>query len=376
MPLSVTRETALTWSWLNVLTKKRYDALLEVYGDLEHALAQVNENLLKSLGCREETVYIVLNRLDEFDPDAYGKELNKRGLDLLFLEGSSYPARLKEIGDPPIFLYHRGDISLLDQPCIAVVGTRNMSMYGKRVTQEFIPELVRSGMITVSGLAKGIDAAVAQETLRTGGKTVAVLGHGLGSIYPPSNRKLAEEIVDNGGLLLSEYPIDINPDKYTFPARNRIIAGLSLGTVVLEAGEGSGALITADLALDYGREVFAVPGQVFDEHFAGCHQLIARGQAKLASSAEDIISEFGISPSSASGGLGASPSESQKVASEYDPKDAVEAALWKALTAMPQSTDDIAEKSGIDLSALNATLTMMELNGAAKNVGNGMWVRS
>lgn len=355
--------TLLTWSWLNILTKKRSDALCKAYGDLETALQHVDEELLRNLGCKEDTCYIVLNRLDEFDPGAYEKELQKRELTFVTLEDDAYPQQLKNIADPPMFLYARGDLSILEQPCIGVVGTRDMSQYGQRVTEELVTAFIRADLVTVSGLAKGVDAECAKQSMHCGGKTAAVLGHGLAGIYPSSNKRLAEEIVSNGGVLLSEYPLDITPDTYTFPARNRIIAGLSLGTVVTEAGEGSGALITAELALEYGREVFAVPGQIFDDNYKGCHRFISSGQAKLVTSAEDVLSEFGIAASA-------------RESSGFTPEQPTEESVYGALTSMPQSVSDIVERCGMATAAVNATLTMMELRGGAKNVGSGMWVRA
>ncbi|MDD5739340.1 MAG: DNA-processing protein DprA [Candidatus Peribacteraceae bacterium] len=356
------RQTALTWSWLNILTSKRLDALLQVYGDMSKALQRVDEPLLRELGCREDTVFLVLNRLEEFDPASYEQELHKRDLSFMTIDDPRYPKSLREIPDAPVFLYWRGDLAILDQPCLALVGTREMSDYGRRVTEAFVHEIVRSGIVTVSGLALGIDAAVARETLVAGGRTAAVLGHGLGKIYPKENEKLADEIVDGGGLYLSEFPLDAEPGKYTFPARNRIIAGLSLGTVVLEAPVGSGALITADLALDYGREVFVVPGPIFDPNYAGCHQILSKGHAKLVSSAADILSELGVVAREISQG-------------SYDPKSAAEAALLKVLTTMPQTTDDLMERSGLPAAQVASALTMMELQGAIAQAGNGQWVR-
>jgi len=356
------RSTALTWSWLNVLNSKRLEALLQVYSDLTEALSHVDESLLKNLGCREDTVYTVLNRLEEFDSAAYEAELHKRGLSFLDMDDPRYPASLRTLPDAPVFLYWRGDLAILSQPCLALVGTREMSEYGERVTESFVPSIVRAGMVTVSGLALGIDAAVARETIDAGGKTVAVLGHGLAKIHPVSNARLAEEIVAKGGLILSEFPLDSEPGKFTFPARNRIIAGLSVGTVVLEAGEKSGALITADLALDYGREVFAVPGPIFEPTYAGCHQILSKGQAKLVSCPADILSELGMAIS-----------ESEPTT--YDPRDAAETALLKVLTAMPQTSDSLMERSGLSAAQIASSLTMMELGGAVKGTGDGRWVR-
>ncbi|MBT4119460.1 MAG: DNA-protecting protein DprA [Candidatus Peribacter sp.] len=358
------KETALIFSWLNVLTKKRYDALIEKFSSIDEALQHIDPELLKSLGCKEETVFRALNRMDECDPESYLAELTKRGISLISIEDPQYPARLKQIADPPVFLYYKGSLEILNEPTIACVGKREMSTYGQRVTDMFVPVFIKAGMVTVSGLAAGIDAAVAKESIRANGKTVAVVGHGLADIYPSANKPLAKEIIEQGGLILSEFPLDHPADKFTFPARNRIIAGLSLGTVVLEAGEGSGACITADLALDYGREVFAVPGQIFDEHYKGCHQLIAKGQAKLVQSPEEVLSEIGI--------VSLSADEPTK---HYDPADEQEESILNVLTTMPQSTSDIVEKAQLDTAIINAKLTMLELNGVAKNVGNGMWVR-
>ena len=354
----------LTWSWLNFLTKRRYDALMDKYGSLDSALSQIDPDMLTALGCQEETVFRVLNRLDAFDPDIYARELEKRGLNLLSVESPQYPARLHNIEDCPIFLYYKGDIEILNQPCVGCVGKREMSPYGKRVAESFVPTFVQSGMVTVSGLALGIDAVVAKETLQAGGKTAAVVGGGLAKIYPATNAALAKDIVENGGLILCEFPLDQIPDKYTFPARNRIIAGLSIATVVLEAGKGSGALITADLALEYNRDVFAVPGQIFDENYSGCHQYIAEGRAKLAQSPEEILRDIGI----------VSQSSNEEVQA-YHSDDVQEQRLYESLTSMPQSVSDLVERAQIDAAAINAKLTMLELCGRAKNVGNGMWVR-
>ena len=285
-------DTALTFSWLNILSKKRYQYLLSLFGTLDEALVHLNEELLSKLFSRNDTVQTVLHRLRSFDVEAYKKTLEQRDIHFLSIEDQCYPSLLKHIPDPPLFLYFQGCIDILDQPCIAGVGTRSMSGYGMRVVEHFVPAFVEAGLTTVSGLALGIDTEVALRTLETNGRTVACLGHGLRMIYPPSNRRLSERIVDKGGLLLTEFPFDHVPGKYTFPARNRIIAGMSLGTIVFEGREKSGALITAELALDYGRDVFAVPGQIFNRNAAGCHQLLADNQAKLVTHPEDVLCEI------------------------------------------------------------------------------------
>lgn len=357
-------ETSLTWSWLNFLNKKRYDTLISTYGSLENAFPHLDTDLLIQLGCREDNILKILNRLEELDIATYTQEVNRRGLRCISIEDPIFPSALRNLPDPPVFLYFKGDLSVLTQPCIGLVGTRTMSPYGKRVTEFFVPPMVAAGITTVSGLAEGIDTTVARETIRAKGKTVAVLGYGPSQILPSSNIRLAQDIIRSGGLIISEFPLDVPPGKHTFPARNRIIAGLSLGTVILEAPVESGALITAELALEYGRDVFAVPGNVFDPNFFGCHKIISAGQAKLVTRPEDVLQELGI----------VSPTADSTVPL-YQPNNATEEAILSVLTTLPQPMDTIVQKANIPPAQISSTLTMMELAGAVKDTGGGQWVR-
>jgi len=352
----------LLWWYLGILTAKRYEALIQYYGDLETSLEVLTPMLLKELGVKEKTITETLQRMEEFDAEALRKDMDERGVTLLFIEDEDYPASLKEIGDAPVFLSYKGDLSVLCHPMLSIVGTRNMSAYGRRVVREFVPVFVQSGLTTVSGLALGIDAAVAQETLLAGGRTVAVLGHGLNMLHPPSNKELSKKIIDAGGLILSEYPLYQQPNVYTFPARNRIIAGLSRGTLVIEAPMGSGSIITADLALEYNREVFAVPGQIFDEHMNGCHALIAAGHARITLTPDDVLREIGIIPS-------------EQTLITFTPQSDDERIVHGALTAVPQTMDDLVASISIPAARIGTALTMMELAGAAWNIGGGQWVR-
>lgn len=360
---TASQTSLLSWAILNLLTKKRYDFLRETYGSLDEAWNHFDQNLLKKLGCREDTILKIMNEAEELNPDQHQAFLEKSNIQFLTIEDEAYPDSLREIADSPVFLFAKGDLDLLKEAIIAVVGTRNISAYGKRAVETFVPAFVRAGLVTVSGLAIGIDAAVAKETMDAGGKTVAVLGHGLGAIYPKANERLAASIVENGGLLLSEYPLHIQPDKYTFPARNRIIAGLSIGTLVAEAAAQSGSLITASFALEDGKDVFAVPGSIFDPNMEGTHHLIQKSGAKLVTSAEDILLELGV----------VMPETDQK--SAYKAQTPEEESLLKHLTIMPQSVDNLTEKSEMSIATINATLTLMELKGGAKNIGAGQWVR-
>jgi len=362
--LAIQELTLFSWAYLNILTKKRYDFLLSEFGNLENAWENVNETLLRKLGCKEQTIGRVLAEKRALKSEEALGALEAENVHFLTIEDEEYPELLRNIADPPVFLFGKGDLSLLTQPSIALVGTRDMSPYGKRVVEAIVPDLVRANMVTVSGLALGIDAEVAKKTMTSNGKHTAVLGHGLGAIYPRTHTHLAKEIVDKGGLLLSEYPPHVTPDIYTFPARNRIIAGLTLGTVVLEAASQSGSLITASLALEYGREIFAIPGQIFDPHFTGTHELIAKGCAKLIQNATDILRELGVVlPEGTTQSL-------------YKAQTPDEHTLLRVLHSLPQSGEDLMEKSGLPIATVHATLTLMELKGGAKNVGAGMWIKA
>jgi DNA processing protein len=362
MEVAALRPAALAWAELRVLNRARYARLKERYGSLEEAWEHLDRELLQMLGLKEQTIDRLLSEAEGISTEHLAADLHSRGIEFLTIEDPLYPKQLRESSDPPIFLFARGNLMSLQGPSLAIVGTRTMSLYGQQVVSLLIPDLVQAGLTTVSGLARGIDATVAQETLRQGGQTIAVLGHGFGTLYPHSHTSLAKEILSSEGLLLTEYPFSVRPDRYTFPARNRIIASLTLGTIVVEASLESGSLITAAIALEEGREVFAVPGSVFVSNQAGVHRLIARGSAKLITSAADVLEELGF------------PAPRVEAVA-YRAQTEEEQCLLTLLTAEPQSIDDLVERAALPTSTVNATLTLMELKGGAKNVGMGRWVR-
>jgi len=226
----------------------------------------------------------------EFDYFKAKKADEAASVRLLYLGDESYPYALRKSYEPPLVLFYKGDLSLLYKGTIGIVGARECTEYGKQVLSELIPSIVKHELVTVSGLARGIDRLVHEKTLEQGGRTIAVIGNGIDYYYPSENRQLQEEISENH-LLLSEYPVGTRPKKHYFPLRNRIIAGLSRGVLVVEARERSGSLITARLALEEGRDVFAVPGSVFSEQSKGCLDLIKAG-AILCQSADDILTEW------------------------------------------------------------------------------------
>lgn len=229
-----------------------------------------------------------------FDPEKIRKkiqEYDKNGIAVITIFDKVYPQYLKEIYQPPWVLFAKGDVSLLEvEPKLAVVGSRQATQYGKNAIRMLFPELIKSGVLIVSGLAKGIDALAHEYAMKNGGKTIAVIAGGLYHIYPEENLKLASEMMKSG-LILSEYPPDTKPLKWHFPARNRIISGMSRGTLIVEAKRKSGSLITANYAVNEGREVFSLPGSIFNPYSIGANELIQQG-AKLVISAEDILEEI------------------------------------------------------------------------------------
>lgn len=218
------------------------------------------------------------------------KEYEEKNVFWLTILDPEYPEYLKQIYQPPAVLFYQGDLSLLNNNLISIVGSRRHSIYGQSVVSALVPDLVKGSLTIVSGLAKGIDQLAHRKAIESGGRTIAVIGTGIDQYYPNENKQLQKKIADDH-LLLSEYPLGTTPSREHFPMRNRIIAGLSLGTVVVEAQQRSGSLITANLALNEGREVFSIPSDIFNVYGVGTNDLIQRG-AHCTTSAEDILQEF------------------------------------------------------------------------------------
>jgi DNA processing protein len=277
------------------------------------------------------------------------------------IKEEGFPKILKEVPHPPEILYYRGE-SLLEEneKTLAVVGTRKYSSYGKAVVFKIVSELVKAGITIISGFAPGIDSFAHEATIENNGRTIAVLGTGLDEkfIYPRSNLKLGEKILKSKGALVSEYPPKTFGSKFSFPQRNRIIAGLSLGVLVVEAKSKSGALITAFYAKEYKRKIFAIPGSIFSSNSFGPHKLIKEG-GKLVSDAEDILKEFGI--------------EKEKEKKEYILKDEKEKLILKILSEGPKEVDEIIKITGLSSSEVLAKLTILESEEMIKNLGGGRY---
>ena len=266
--------------------------LLERFGSAE-AVYSATRSELEQLRLIPEAVDTIIARNLQAAAEVEIKAVRKLGGDILLLDDGVYPSSLREIYDPPIVIYVKGSWSeCLDQPCIAVVGSRRCSTYGQNSALMIARDLAQRGVTVVSGFARGIDAAAHRGALEAGGRTVAVLGTGIDEYYPRDHKKLAGEILDNGGALVTQFPLGTPPVSENFPYRNRIISGLSLGVVVVEASENSGSLITARLAMEQNREVFAIPGNITSRNSFGTNYLIKGAGAKLVQQWQDIATEL------------------------------------------------------------------------------------
>lgn len=292
------------WIWLSLipnLGSKKKEILLERYKNPEIIYHLKEKELLSIKGIGEKAVENILNKNIKINIEKHMDYMAKNDIDIISIYDKEYPHILKEIYDPPISLYSKGDKMILNNRSIAIIGCREVSQYGKSATKYFSYHLAQQGMNIISGLAKGVDsyahigAIWGQEDsykqvdqTKVCGKTVAIVGNGLDRVYPKENEFLAKQIVEKGGVILSEYPIGTKPDKINFPARNRIISGMSEGVLVVEAKEKSGTLLTVDFALEQGREVFVVPGNIDSINSIGTNRLIQQG-AKLVTNYNEIF---------------------------------------------------------------------------------------
>ena len=292
----------------------------------------------------------------EIDLDRMYEKINESDVKVLTLLDPDYPALLKEIDQSPPVIYIRGSLTPADEFAVAMVGTRRVTAYGQQVTRDTSTYLAGHGLTIVSGMARGVDALAHQHALQAGGRTIAVLGCGVDVIYPPEHRRLAEAIIENGALI-SDYPLGTQPEGINFPPRNRIIAGLSLATIVVEAGERSGALITADFAVEQGRDVFAVPGNVFSPASRGTNRLIQKG-AYVMVSPQDVLDVLDLSQV-----------EDYKDARQVLPADTTEARILQVMDYEPIHIDEICNEVGLPVEKVSAALTMMELKGMVQHVG-------
>ncbi len=340
----------------------RLRRLLSRFGSLEAAWKAEEMELVMS-GLDQKSLEALAAARRTISPDGEMEALDRAGIGALTWVDPGYPRLLRQIADPPPALYVKGEMSEADAWAVAIVGTRRASVYGREAAEMLAAEFARSNVTVVSGLARGIDAVAHQAALSAGGRTVAVLGSGVDVIYPAEHRKLAGDIAARGALV-SDYPPGTQPEAMNFPPRNRIISGLSLGTVVVEADEQSGALITVDFALDQGRDVFAVPGNIFNRTSRGTNQLIQKG-AKLVTSAGDVLGELNL-------GMAAQHAEVQAAA----PEDDTERRVLSALTHEPAPADEVVRGLGLPAEAVTAALAMLELKGLVRQAGGARYALS
>jgi DNA processing protein len=354
--------------------------LLERFGSAEGVYGALRSEL-ERLRLRPEAVESIALR-DRHEEAA--RELERvralEGADVLVLDDGAYPQLLREIPDPPITLYVRGRwAECLEAPCVGVVGSRRCSTYGQNVATMLARDLASRGVTIVSGLARGIDAAAHRGALEAGGRTVAVLGTGLDEIYPRDHARLAAEILEKGGALATQFPLGTPPVAENFPYRNRIISGLSLGVVVVEAAENSGSLITARLAIEQNREVYAVPGNITSRNSFGTNYLIKGAGAKLVQHWQDVVSEF--PPDLAA--LLLPPDTKGKAADEPRPAPALPADLSEGerdllrllSTDEPTHIDELAGKSGLAVSELSGLLLGLEMRDLLRQLPGKCFVR-
>lgn len=342
----------------------RLRQLKAYFGSWSRAWRELNPCILKEFGWQKEAEdgeFWAKKR--SVDPESYNW-LKKANINFVSEEGEDYPVNLKGLPDPPAWLYFRGSFQPNDALALAVVGTRKMTSYGQRVVENLVPDLVRHGITIVSGLAFGVDSLAHEVALASGGRTLAVLASGVDQITPTTQTSLAEKIITLGrGAVISEFPLKTSPQPFHFPIRNRLISGLSLGVIIVEAAQKSGSLITAGCALEQGREVFCVPGSIFSPYSVGTHKLIQEG-AKLVKNVEDILDELNLEITS-----------SQVTAKNTLPETGEEATILNLLSGDPLLLDEIIRLSGLTTASVCASLTVLEMKGMVKNVGSNQFCR-
>jgi DNA processing protein len=352
------------WIGFNIVSgigPVRLKRLLEHLGDASVAW-HASEAELRSAGLERQPTESLLAAREELDLDEELERVHAEGAQVITWEDERYPPRLSQIHDAPPVLYVKGEIEPRDEWAVAVVGTRAATRYGRQMVDEIAGDLARSGITVVSGLARGIDSLAHRAALRAKGRTIAVLGCGIDVMYPREHRDLAEAVVENGALV-TEYPLGTKPEAGNFPPRNRIISGLSLGTLVVEAGKRSGALITADYALEQNREVFALAGNVTNPKCEGTNRLIQEGAAKLVISVQDILEELNLT-------LVERHQEVRMVV----PEDEKEARILQYVSSEPVHVDEIGQRADLPISEVTSTLAMMELKGMVRQVGGMNYV--
>lgn len=347
--------------WLSGLPKigsRRYMELINYFGSAKSVFECSREELIKSNIVNVETVDTIISKRDKNKIDRYMKKVKENDITVYTIDEIGYPENLKNIYDPPPVLYVKGKITEEDINSIAIVGSRKATEYGLKTAEQFGKEVAESGFTVVSGMALGIDSAAHRGAIKAGGRTIAVFACGLNYIYPRSGLSLAKEIIKNGAII-SEYPLGIEAVPRNFPARNRIISGMVKGVLIVEANKKSGSLITADFALEQGRDVFAVPGNINSPSSKGTNELIKNG-AKLVDSISDIMEEY------------YGYFDINNVCTREAILDETETEIINLLKISGKSLDDIIETISIEPSKILSAMTLLEIRGIIKQI-NGVF---
>lgn len=364
------REAFVALNMIDHVGPVRVRQLLEHFGDASKILSASRQQLLHVRGIGEETAESIASWEKSVDLTAELKRVADFGCEIVIQSDSHYPELLREIYDPPIVLYAKGKLTAKDKNSVAMVGSRMTTHYGIEVARKLAYQLAYVGVTVVSGGARGIDTAAHQGALSGKGRTICVLGTGINIVFPPENKELFERVAANGAVI-SQYPFNRKADKQSFAIRNRIVAGMTLGTVVVEANLTSGALITANFATEYGRQVFAVPGRIDSPRSKGCHELIKKG-AKLCEGAEDILSEFEyLFPAS----------NRPPAASETGVLPALELTdneqkVFGVLDSEELSIDEVIRKAGLPSSAVSVALLSLEMKRLVKQLPGKLFVKN
>jgi DNA processing protein len=364
------REALVALNLIEHVGPVRVRQLLEHFGEAPAILAASRQQLLRVRGIGEETADAIASWEKTIDLSGELKRISDFGCHILIQTDEDYPELLRQIYDPPVVLYVKGRLTSADKNAVAMVGSRMTTHYGLEVARKLAYQLAYVGVTVVSGGARGIDTAAHQGALIAKGRTIAVLGTGINLVFPAENAELFERIAANGAVI-TQFPFNRNADKQSFPIRNRIVAGLTLGTVVVEANLTSGALITANMAVESGRQIFAVPGRIDSPRSKGCHELIKKG-AKLCESAEDILSEFeylfppGNRPPGASE-TGVLPALNL---SENEQK------AYDALNEEEATIDEVIRRSGLPSSAVSVALLGLEMKRLVRQLPGKLFVKN
>jgi DNA processing protein len=351
------------WVGFNIVPgigRVKFSQIENYFGKLDNAWKAGHADF-KQAGLDNNTIKAIETSQQQIDLDDEMEKMEKCSVQAYTYHDAEYPARLKEIYDYPPLIYVMGELIPDDELCLAVVGTRGATVYGRQVTEQMVEDLSRNKITVVSGLARGIDTVAHRRTLESGGRTVAIFACGLDTIYPAENANLAKRIAERGALI-SEYPLGAKPRPDNFPRRNRIMSGMSLGVLVIEADEASGAMITAHMALEQNREVFAVPGSILSPKSRGTNSLIQEG-AKLVRNCTDILEELNLSVN-----------VHQMEMPEITPSSDTEKLLLKQLNTEPTHIDEVCRGCGLPISTVSSTLAIMELKGMVRQISTMNYV--